>query len=117
MRAKFVCVTTTALVLLTIAYFVYYGVTVSTNNGIGPRFFYGTITLYLCGVIGLIYSSCHYTNLMKSRWGDSFDQAIRRVNLISAALIIGYIASAGLLLALTRIDDNSKTQLALTTCI
>ena len=117
MQLKLSFITTGVMVGLGIIYIVYYGLTVSRNNGIGPKFFIFIICLYCCEVIGLTGSSCHYTNKMTTRYGDSFDAVIRRVNQITVALVCGYLSSSGFLASLIILDDySSEVRLALTTC-
>lgn len=94
-------------------YFVYFSSIVKTSDGIDFEFFSVVCAIYMIIGLGLIGSTYYYTNAMHSMWGSSFDSATTRVSLLTAALVIGLLASSGFMVALVLCPE--KTQLALTT--
>jgi len=93
MQRKLALVTKISIALLIAVYLFYYGLSLK-DKIFTSNFFYFTIVLYAMSIVGLSYTTYRYSKLMQTRWGDSFDEVIRRVNLISLSIIIGYVLCA-----------------------
>jgi hypothetical protein len=95
MQRKLAIVTKISIGLLIVVYLIYYGLSVR-DQIFTSKFFYFTIVLYAMSIVGLSYTTYRYSKLMQTRWGDSFNEVIRRVNLISFSIIFGYALCASL---------------------
>lgn len=93
MQRKLALVTEILIALLIVVYLIYYGLSLQ-DKIFTSNFFYFTIVLYAMSIVGLSYTTYRYSKLMQTRWGDSFDEVIRRVNLISLSIIFGYFLCA-----------------------
>ena len=93
MQRKLALVTEISITLLIVVYLIYYGLSLQ-DKIFTSNFFYFTIVLYAMSIVGLSYTTYRYSKLMQTRWGDSFDEVIRRVNLISLSIIFGYVLCA-----------------------
>ena len=93
MQRKLALVTEISIALLIVVYLIYYGLSLQ-DKIFTSNFFYFTIVLYAMSIVGLSYTTYRYSKLMQTRWGDSFDEVIRRVTLISLSIIFGYVLCA-----------------------
>lgn len=101
------------ILVLAVVYFVYFTTLVIRSDGIEWRFFSSFVVIYLLISIVLAASTFFYSHAMHSMWGNCFDSAIKRVNILTIALVLGLLASSAFMIAL--VESPAEAQLALTT--
>lgn len=98
-------IATIAFILLAIYYVTYFSYTElksknGSDEGIDKNFCVGISIINCIAIACLGFSSCYYAISMKKGWGKTFEIAIRRINQITLALILGYFISSILLITL-----------------
>ena len=96
---------TISFLLLAIYYVTYFSYTElksknGSEEGIDKNFCVGISIINCIAIACLGFSSCYYAISMKKGWGKTFEIAIRRINQITLALILGYFISSILLITL-----------------